>query len=247
ADFGYQEVNLNVGCPSKHAVEGCFGAHLMQYPEKVGECLLAMKRSNLPVSMKCRIGIKGRESFEYMLRFLDIIYSISGVNKFYIHARIAILGGISPKKNRTIPPLKYDFVYRLKQERPMFKIIINGGITSLDEAQKHLQKVDGVMIGRAGYYDPVMLYGVDELIKGENVLKKDIKDTPNLQDICRKLDEDALCHFGKNQPVWPLARHVLGLYYKQPGAKKFRHFISQFGPQAKAGDFLFTRAWEQAG
>ena len=149
--FGYDEINLNVGCPSDRVQKGKFGACLMLEPDLVAECLAAMKNSvNIPVSIKCRLGVDNHEEYEFLYNFVSIVKQ-SGVKVFIIHARNGILKGLSPRQNRNIPPLKYDYVYRLKKDFPDLEIIINGGIKNLDDSQMHLEKVDGVMIGRAAY------------------------------------------------------------------------------------------------
>ena len=159
--FGYDEINLNVGCPSDRVQKGKFGACLMLEPDLVAECLAAMKNSvNIPVSIKCRLGVDNHEEYEFLYNFVSIVKQ-SGVKVFIIHARNGILKGLSPRQNRNIPPLKYDYVYRLKKDFPDLEIIINGGIKNLDDSQMHLEKVDGVMIGRAAYDNPFMLKDIE--------------------------------------------------------------------------------------
>mgnify|MGYP005648449847 FL=1 len=149
--YGYDEINLNVGCPSERVQKGRFGACLMLEPELVAECVAEMSKSvEIPITIKCRLGIDDREDYEFLTNFVEIVKS-SGVSTFIIHARNGLLKGLSPRQNRNIPPLKYDYVYRLKQDNEDLNIIINGGIKDLDEAKKHLLHVDGVMIGRASY------------------------------------------------------------------------------------------------
>ena len=159
--FGYDEINLNVGCPSDRVQKGKFGACLMLEPNLVAECLDAMKSSvNIPVSIKCRLGVDDHKEYKFLYDFVSIVKE-SGVKVFIIHARNGILKGLSPRQNRNIPPLKYDYVYRLKKDFPDLEIIINGGIKNLDDSQMHLEKVDGVMIGRAAYDNPFMLKDID--------------------------------------------------------------------------------------
>ena len=159
--YGYDEINLNVGCPSDRVQKGKFGACLMLEPKLVAECLLNMQNVvDIPVSIKCRLGVDNYESYEFLHNFVSIV-SQSGVTTFIIHARNGILKGLSPRQNRNIPPLKYDYVYKLKNDFPHLEIIINGGIKNLDQSETHLKSVDGVMIGRAAYENPFMLKDVD--------------------------------------------------------------------------------------
>ena len=158
---GYDEINLNVGCPSDRVQKGKFGACLMLEPNLVGDCLKNMQDAvNIPVSIKCRLGIDENISYEFLHNFISIVKR-SGINIFIIHARNGILKGLSPRQNRNIPPLKYDYVYKLKEDFPELEIIINGGIKSLNESKAHLKKVDGVMIGRAAYDNPFMLKDIE--------------------------------------------------------------------------------------
>ena len=159
--YGYDEINLNVGCPSDRVQKGKFGACLMLEPKLVAECLLNMQNVvEIPVTIKCRLGVDNHESYEFLHNFVSIV-SQSGVATFIIHARNGILKGLSPRQNRNIPPLKYDYVYKLKKDFPHLEIVINGGIKNLDQSETHLESVDGVMIGRAAYENPFMLKDVD--------------------------------------------------------------------------------------
>ena len=159
--YGYDEINLNVGCPSDRVQKGKFGACLMLEPKLVAECLLNMQNVvDIPVTIKCRLGVDNHESYEFLHNFVSIV-SQSGVATFIIHARNGILKGLSPRQNRNIPPLKYDYVYKLKKDFPHLEIVINGGIKNLDQSETHLESVDGVMIGRAAYENPFMLKDVD--------------------------------------------------------------------------------------
>ena len=159
--YGYDEINLNVGCPSDRVQKGKFGACLMLEPKLVAECLLNMQNVvEIPVTIKCRLGVDNHESYEFLHNFVSIV-SQSGVATFIIHARNGILKGLSPRQNRNIPPLKYDYVYKLKKDFPHLEIVINGGIKNLDQSETHLKSVDGVMIGRAAYENPFMLKDVD--------------------------------------------------------------------------------------
>ena len=160
-EYGYDEINLNVGCPSDRVQKGRFGACLMLESDHVMRCLESMQRSvNIPVSIKCRLGVDKEDSYDFLYNFIKIVEG-SGITTFVIHARNAILDGLSPRQNRHIPPLKYDYVYRLKKDFPHLNIIINGGIKSMDESSEHLKHVDGVMIGRAAYENPFLVKDVD--------------------------------------------------------------------------------------
>ena len=159
--YGYDEINLNVGCPSDRVQKGRFGACLMLEPELVAECLNNMKNAvEIPVSIKCRLGVDNNESYDFLYNFISIVKK-SGINIFIIHARNGILKGLSPRQNRNIPPLKYDYVYKLKKDFPDLEIIINGGIKNLQQSSDHLKKVDGVMIGRSAYENPFMLKDIE--------------------------------------------------------------------------------------
>ena len=160
-EYGYDEINLNVGCPSDRVQKGKFGACLMLEPNLVADCLFNMRNAvTIPVSIKCRLGVDHHDTYEFIHNFVSIV-SQSGIKTFIIHARNGILKGLSPRQNRNIPPLKYDYVYNLKKDFPNLEIIINGGIKNLDQSETHLKKVDGVMIGRAAYENPFMLKEVD--------------------------------------------------------------------------------------
>ena len=224
--WGYDEVNLNVGCPSDRVQNGMFGACLMAQPERVAESVKAMRQAvAIPVTVKHRIGIDDQDSYPFLCRFIDTVAD-AGCTTFIVHARKAILQGLSPKQNRDIPPLDYDRVYRLKQDYPELEIIINGGIKTLDQCQQHLRQLDGVMIGREAYQNPLLLAEVDQALYGGNSVNLD----QVLRDLCayceQQLDQGA-------QLGW-ITRHVLGLYQGQPGARRFRRFISEnaFRPNA---------------
>ena len=166
-EYGYDEINLNVGCPSDRVQKGKFGACLMLEPKLVAECLLNIQNVvNIPVSIKCRLGVDNNESYEFLHNFVSIVCQ-SGITTFIIHARNGILKGLSPRQNRNIPPLKYDYVYRLKKDFPHLEIIINGGIKNLDQSIAHLKSVDGVMIGRTAYENPFMLKDIDSIFFNE--------------------------------------------------------------------------------
>lgn len=221
-DLGYDEVNINVGCPSDRVHSGNFGACLMAQPQRVADCVAAMRAATtLPVTVKHRIGIDGRERYEDMLAFVDAV-AAAGCDRFTVHARIAVLGGLSPKENRTVPPLRYDDVYRLKGERPRLVIELNGGVRDLDAAAGHLAQVDAVMIGRAVYEDPYVLADVDRRFFGEEGA------APSRFELARRVAEYTEAYLRGHPLRKPSAvlRHMLGLFTGQPGAREFRRLLS---------------------
>ena len=214
--FGYDEINLNVGCPSDRVQKGKFGACLMLEPDLVTECLAAMKNSvSIPVSIKCRLGVDYHEEYEFLYNFVSIVKQ-SGVKVFIIHARNGILKGLSPRQNRNIPPLKYDYVYRLKKDFPDLEIIINGGIKNLDDSQMHLEKVDGVMIGRAAYDNPFMLKDIEPRFYNVDSSTNSKKEVLNqyLEYVERQI------HNGHN--LSRMMKHLFGLSRGDKYAKSFR-------------------------
>lgn len=220
---GYDEVNLNCGCPSDRVHNGNFGACLMSQPHRVAAAVAAMRAAtSLPVTVKHRIGIDGRETYEHMLGFVDAV-AAAGCDRFTVHARIAVLGGLSPKENRTIPPLRYPEVYRLKAERPQLVVEINGGIKSLDAAAEQLAHVDAVMIGRSFYEDPYMLADVDRRFFGEEAA------APSRFEVARRVGEYTERYLGGHplRKASAVFRHVLGLFAGQPGAREFRRILSE--------------------
>ena len=227
--FGYDEINLNVGCPSDRVKEGRFGACLMAEPTLVAECVAAMKRAvTIPVTVKCRIGIDDQDP-EVSLDLLARGVVAAGADALIVHARKAWLSGLSPKENRDIPPLDYDRVYRLKQALPEVPVIINGGIGSLAEAEAHLAHVDGVMLGRAAYQEPWRLLTVDADIFGEAPRFATMKDvfeamTPY---IARELARGTRLH--------AITRHFVGAYHAVPGARAFRRHLAEHGVRPGAG------------
>lgn len=228
-DYGYDEVNLNVGCPSDRVQSGRFGACLMAEPDLVAECVHAMiEACNIPVTVKCRIGIDDQDDYHGLQEFVSKVSS-AGATTFIVHARKAWLQGLSPKENRDIPPLNYDRVYRLKKEFPQLEVIINGGITSLDAGLEHLQYVDGVMVGREAYQNPFILAQVDRLFYGSD------KPAPSREQVIEALlpyIEQELSQGGKLNYI---TRHILGLYQQMPGARKWRRFISENAHKTGAG------------
>ncbi len=215
-EYGYDEINLNVGCPSDRVQKGRFGACLMLEPNHVAECLGAMKNNvSIPVSIKCRLGIDHHEDYEFLFNFVEIVKN-SGITDFIIHARNGILKGLSPRQNRHVPPLKYDYVYKLKEDFPDLNIIINGGIKTIDECKDHLKKVDGVMIGRAAYENPFLIKDIDSEIYGMDAVLKSKKQILN-----QYLDYVE----GKVEEGYELSRmmkHLFGLSRGDKFAKTFR-------------------------
>jgi tRNA-dihydrouridine synthase A len=221
SDYGYDEINLNVGCPSDRVQSGRIGACLMAEPELVSECLAAMKKvTDLPITVKHRIGIDDVDSYEHLLNFVKVVAQ-SGCDSFIVHARKAILSGLSPKQNREIPPLKYDFVYQLKRDCPEVEVIINGGIKSLAETKEHLIQVDGVMIGREAYGNPYILAEADSLIfdSKQGALSR--------IDVIERLMPYIESHLASGGRLQHITRHILGLFHAQPNGKLWRRHLSE--------------------
>jgi tRNA-dihydrouridine synthase A len=219
ADLGYDEINLNVGCPSDRVQSGRFGACLMREPELVADCVAAMRAVvSVPVTVKCRLGVDDQEP-EESLRTMIARCAAAGVSTFAVHARKAWLDGLSPKENRDVPPLDYDLVYRVKRENPDLTIILNGGIATLDEAQAHLAQVDGVMLGRAAYHTPAMLAEVDARFFGGAERDIDAAVQDYIAYVARKLEDGA--------PLNAMTKHMLGLFNGKPGARLFRRHLSE--------------------
>ncbi len=234
--MGYDELNLNVGCPSDRVASGNFGACLMARPQRVAECVAAMRAAvRLPVTVKHRIGIDDLDSYELMRAFVDTV-AAAGADRFTVHARKAVLGGLSPKENRTVPPLRYPDVYRLKQERPTLTIEINGGIRDLVATTQHLEHVDAVMIGRAAYDDPYLFAAVDERFFA------DPAPVPGRAEIAMRYGEYAARWLALHPrlKLSGLARHVLGLFSGQPGAREFRRILTT--PAEGRADEIMGRA-----
>ena len=213
---GYDEINLNVGCPSDRVQKGKFGACLMLEPNLVGDCLKNMQDAvNIPVSIKCRLGIDENISYEFLYNFISIVKE-SGINIFIIHARNGILSGLSPRQNRNVPPLKYDYVYKLKEDFPELEIIINGGIKSLEESKTHLKKVDGVMIGRAAYDNPFMLKDIESDFYNIDSCAESKKE------ILNKYLEYVEMQLKNGHNLSKMMKHLFGLSRGDKYAKTFR-------------------------
>ncbi|MCX2982072.1 tRNA dihydrouridine(20/20a) synthase DusA [Halieaceae bacterium IMCC14734] len=228
-EWGYDEVNLNCGCPSDRVQSGMFGACLMAQPQLVADCVKAMQDAcSIPVTVKHRIGIDDMESWQEMADFVDTI-ATTGCNTFIVHARKAWLQGLSPKQNREVPPLEYEWVYRLKRERPDLEIIINGGINSLAAAQQHLEQVDGVMLGREAYQNPYLLAEVDQQLLGHTSA------VASREQILLQLMPYVAQQLAQGTALNHISRHLLGLFQGVPGARKFRRHISENAWREGAG------------
>jgi tRNA-dihydrouridine synthase A len=237
--FGYDEINLNVGCPSDRVQSGKFGACLMGEPGLVARCLMAMaEATDTPVTVKCRIGIDDQDIEADLDRFVDAVLP-TGIEALYVHARKAWLKGLSPKENRDIPPLDYDRVYRLKQRLGDFPVMINGGIQSLEECETHLRYTDGVMLGRAAYHDPMILGVTDAKIFGE------ARAPVTLDDIELTMTAYAEIERGKGTRLNQITRHMLGLANGLPGARRFRQILSVEACKAGVGPEVIAAAFAQ--
>lgn len=226
ADFGYDEINLNVGCPSDRVQSGRFGACLMAEPELVGDCIAAMRATtSLPVTIKCRLGIDDQDP-ERALRNLVAAGKGAGATVFIIHARKAWLKGLSPKENREIPPLDYALVHAIKAENPELTIVLNGGLTGLDQAEVQLAHVDGVMFGRAAYQNPELLTAVDARFFGEA--------STDLETALEQWSSYVAGQLSEGVPLQAMTRHMLGLFAGRPGARLFRRQLSEHAPKAGA-------------
>jgi tRNA-dihydrouridine synthase A len=218
-EFGYDEINLNVGCPSDRVQSGRFGACLMREPALVADCVAAMRAAvDVPVTVKCRIGVDEQDEYEDLQRFVEAQVA-AGLRVLIVHARKAWLHGLSPKENREIPPLIYPRVYRLKREFPALTVVINGGIADPVAAVAHLAEVDGVMLGRAAYHDPYVLARLEHALY----------DTPPPEraEVLRALAPYIAAQRAAGQALQHIGRHVLGLYLGEPGARAFRRHMSE--------------------
>ena len=234
--YDYQEINLNVGCPSDRVQNGRFGACLMAEPETVAAAVTAMQdATSVPVTVKTRIGIDDLDSYDYFADFIGRIAE-TGVSTFIIHARKAWLTGLSPKENRTIPPLDYDRVYRLKTEFSNLEIIINGGITSHDEIEAHLARVDGVMIGREAYQNPYFLAEIDRRYYDID------NDTPERREIVEQMLPYVTREMAAGVPLNSITRHMLGLFQGRPGARAWRRHLSENAHKKDAEIHILTDA-----
>jgi len=219
ADMGYDEINLNVGCPSDRVQSGRFGACLMREPMLVADCVAAIRaRVSVPVTVKCRIGVDDQDPEVALPTLVDACVA-AGVTTFAVHARKAWLEGLSPKENREVPPLDYDLVYRLKREKPQLTIVLNGGVGTLDEVDTHIRHVDGVMMGRAAYQTPALLADVDARLFGGEARTID----EAVEDYIEYIGEQ----LAQGVPLNAMTRHMLGLFNGRPGARQFRRHLSE--------------------
>ena len=235
-DHGFDEINLNVGCPSDRVQAGRFGACLMKEPALVAEAVAAMVHAvRVPVTVKCRLGVDEIEDYDVFLGFVDTV-AAAGCELFVVHARKAWLSGLSPKENREIPPLRYDWVHRLKRERPSLRIVLNGGLADAAAAKVHLPAVDGVMLGRAAYHEPYTLHALDVALFGGELQSREA--------LWRGFVGYAQAQLQRGVALKHLTRHVLGLFHAQPGGRAFRQVLSEGAPRPGAGIELLERALE---
>ena len=238
-EMGYDEINLNVGCPSSRVQDGHFGACLMAQPQQVADCVAAMMAAtSLPVTVKHRIGIDRCDRYEDLAHFVQVVAQ-TGCQRFSVHARKAWLQGLSPKENRTIPPLRYEFVHRLKQEFPQLAIEINGGFTSLAEAQQQLAQVDAVMIGRAAYDNPYLFASADRQFWGEMASPES-----------RHAVAEAMCPYiqqwrDRGLKLHKISRHMLQLFAGQPGSRAWKRYLTEHSSQVGAGAEVIRAALEK--
>ena len=231
---GYDEINLNVGCPSDRVQNGRFGACLMGEPALVADCVKAMRDVvNIPVTVKTRIGIDEQDSYEFLQAFIEQVRD-AGCETFIVHARKAWLSGLSPKENREIPPLDYPRVYQVKQDYPELTIALNGGVNSLEQTLEHLQQVDGVMLGRAAYHDPYVLHRLDAALSGSEAQPRAA--------LLRSLQPYVESQLARGVALKHITRHVLGLFHGQPGGRAFRQVLSEGAHRAGADWSLVEQA-----
>ncbi|PRA56674.1 tRNA dihydrouridine(20/20a) synthase DusA [Ochrobactrum sp. MYb68] len=237
AGFGYDEINLNVGCPSDRVQSGTFGACLMQTPEVVARCVAAMKEVvSVPVTVKCRIGVDDQDPEVALDAVSDQVLE-AGADALWVHARKAWLKGLSPKENRDIPPLDYDRVYRLKQRLDTPFVGINGGISTLEDAVSHLDHLDGVMLGRAAYHNPALLTDVDHLIYGDDEKPADMAEI--IEAMCEYVDR----HIADGGRLSHISRHMVGLFTGQPGARRWRQILSTDASKPGANSDVLRQAY----
>lgn len=233
--FGYDEINLNVGCPSARVKCGDFGAALMLKPERVADCINAMQAVvAIPVTIKCRIGVDHHDSYENLSRFIEINHQ-AGCKTFIIHARKAWLSGLNPKQNRTLPPLHYEVVHQIKSDFPKLQIILNGGIKTIADIKQHVRYVDGVMIGREAYSNPYALAKIDnEFFANRNTLTR--------MEVIHKFIPYVIDQLADGIRLNHITRHILGLFQGQPGARAWRRHLSQYAHISGAGINVIERA-----
>ena len=235
AGYGYDEININVGCPSDRVQSGQFGACLMANPALVADCFKAMqKETDFPVTVKSRIGINEQDSYEFLVDFVEPLVA-AGCRKFIVHARIAILEGLSPKENRTVPPLNYERVYQLKRDFPELEIIINGGLSSVKQVEEVMAHVDGAMIGRQAYHQPYFLAKLEHHFNPG-------WDMPSRADVVEAMLPYIERELAAGVPFNRISRHLLGLFAEQPGARAWRRYISEHAHHEGAGGEVLVNA-----
>jgi tRNA-dihydrouridine synthase A len=240
AERGYDEININVGCPSERVQSGSFGACLMAEPEIVADCVKAMRDSvDVPVTVKSRIGIDDHDDYEFLRRFV-VAQAMAGCEVFVVHARKAILKGLSPKENRSVPSLRYDRVYALKAEFPELTIVLNGGVTTLDDCREHLQHVDGVMIGRQAYHDPYLLAELEAALLAPADWR-----APSREDVVERMLPYIERELAEGAELQHITRHLLGLFAGQPGARHWRRYLSENAHRRGAGPDVVRTALEK--
>ncbi len=239
ADWRYDEINLNVGCPSEKVRQGRFGACLMAEPGRVARCVEALASAGLPVTVKHRIGIDEQDSYEELLAFVDTV-ATAGAARFSVHARKAWLTGLDPKQNRTVPPLRHDLVHRLKRDRPQLRIELNGGLLDLAGCREQLPHVDGVMVGRAAYEHPLRWHGVDEELFGRGPARQ-----ATASSVVRGLLPHTRRWCGGGGRLWPIARHLVHLVEGVPGARHWRRRLSEAAGAREAGPEVLEAAARQ--
>ena len=234
-DWGYDEINLNVGCPSDRVQAGRFGACLMKEPALVADCVAAMiaVAGPVPVTIKCRLGVDELEQYEAFVAFVDAVAD-AGCRVFVVHARKAWLSGLSPKENREIPPLRYDWVHRLKRERPTLTIVLNGGLSTVEDSCRQLEHVDGVMLGRTAYHEPYRLHLLDCALFEKRAASR--------EELLRRYLPYVETQLGRGVALKHISRHLLGLFHGQPGGRAFRQVLSEGAPKPNAGIELLEKA-----
>ncbi len=239
AERGFDEINLNCGCPSDRVQAGRFGACLMREPTLVADGVAAMIAAvatldrPVPVTVKCRLGVDDDHEYERFLAFIDAVAD-AGCGTFVVHARNAWLKGLSPKENREVPPLRYDWAWRLKRERPRLQVVVNGGIATVDDALSHLAHADGAMLGRAAYHDPYTLHRIDAALRGVPLQPRD--------QLLGSLRPYAESQLAQGVPLRHISRHILGLYHGQPGGRAYRQVLSEGAHLPGAGWALVEQA-----
>ncbi len=237
AELGYDEINLNVGCPSDRVQSGRFGACLMREPVLVADCVRAMRDAvadtRAVVTVKCRIGVDEQDEYAGLAEFIENVHA-AGCDTFIVHARKAWLKGLSPKENREVPPLNYERVYRLKREHPQLNVVINGGIATVAQVDEHLRHVDGVMLGRTAYHEPYRLAEIEHALFGTPL--------PDRDEVIARLRPYVEEHLARGDRLQHITRHILGLYQGLPGARAFRRVLSEQAHRADAGWEVIERA-----